>query len=205
MSQTAGIEHRQRTTLGEERIIEAARRLFMAHGFSAVTGDTLCSEARVSKSTLYKYFGDMTGVLTAVVINEGEIFDLSIDTSPATDAELWESLQGFGTRLLRLLNNPFALQLDRIIHEEARTQSGLAKAFYDNAYGKCHADITALIAYGQANGFIARTEPAEDLADHLISMWEGLKYVRARLGLIKKPFPAPEAWAKQCLDTLFHT
>ncbi|MEM7493421.1 MAG: TetR/AcrR family transcriptional regulator [Pseudomonadota bacterium] len=204
MSQTAAIEQRQRTTLGEERIIEAARRLFMAHGFSAVTGDKLCSEARVSKSTLYKYFGDMTGVLTAVVINEAEIFDLSIDTSPATDAELWESLQGFGTRLLRLLNNPFAMQLDRIVHEEARTQSGLAKAFYDNAYGKSHVDITALIAHGQTKGFIKRTEPAEDLADHLISMWESLKYVRARLGLIKKPFPAPEAWAKQCLETLFN-
>ncbi|MEL6324625.1 MAG: hypothetical protein AAFQ84_10400, partial [Pseudomonadota bacterium] len=77
------------------------------------------------------------------------------------------------------------------------------EAFYDNAYGKGHKDMTSLIAHGQAHRFVVRTEPAEDLADHLISMWEGLRFIRARLGLTNKPFETPEQWSRQCVETLF--
>lgn len=176
----------------------------MEHGFSAVSGDRLCREARVSKTTLYKYFGDMTGVLAAVVINEGEMFDLTVDTEPATEDAFWRAMTGYGTRLLRLLNRPFCIRLDRMLHEEARQHPGLAEAFYENAYGKGHRDMTALIAHGQMCGFVRRDEPATDLADHLISMWEGLRFIRARLGLTSKPYASPEAWSIQCVDTLFH-
>lgn len=192
-----------RASLSEERIIAAARKLFMDHGFSAVSGDQLCKEARVSKTTLYKYFGDMTGVLAAVVINEGEIFDLRVDTEPGTEDAFWTALEGYGTSLLTLLNRPFCIRLDRMLHEEARANPGLAEAFYENAYGQGHKDMTALIALGQAQGFVVRTEPAEDLADHLISMWEGLRFIRARLGLTNKPFETPEQWSRQCVETLF--
>ena len=193
----------QRLSLSEARIIAAARDLFMKHGFSAVSGDQLCKEARVSKTTLYKYFGDMTGVFVAVVVKEGEVYNLRVDTAPETEAAFWDALEGYGTRLLKLLNRPFCLRLDRMLHEEARANPGLAEAFYENAYGKGHRDIAVLIAHGVNEGFITRAESAEDLADHLISMWEGLRFIRARLGITNKPFENPEAWSKQCVETLF--
>lgn len=203
MSETQFHAHKQRTSLSEERILAAARKLFMDGGFSSVSVDQLCKEARVSKTTLYKYFGDMAGVLTAVVISEGEVFELRADTEPATEEAFWMELEGYGTRLLKLLNRPFCIRLDRMLHEEARTNPELAEAFYENAYGKGHRDMTALIAHGQSKRYIKRPETAEDLADHLISMWEGLKLIRARLGLTKRPFPEPEQWSKQCIKALF--
>lgn len=203
MKDTEFTQSKQSLSLSEARIIDAARKLFFANGFSAVSGDQLCKEARVSKTTLYKYFGDMPGVLAAVVINEGEMFDLRVETQPETEEAFWQALEGYGTRLLKLLNRPFCIRLDRILHEEARSNPELAEAFYDNAYGKAHRDMTALIAHGLEQGFIARKERAPDLADNLISMWEGLKFVRARLGLTKKPFPSPEKWSKHCVETLF--
>lgn len=175
----------------------------MEHGFAPVSVDRLCRKARVSKTTLYKYFGDMAGVLAAVVIDEGEMFDLRVETEPPTEEAFWDALCGYGIRLLTLLNEPFCIRLDQMLHEEARANPGLAKAFYENAYGKAHADMTALIAHGQRQGFVARPEPADDLADQLISMWEGLRFVRARLGLTDKPFEAPERWSRQCVETLF--
>ena len=203
MNDAAADQGEQRLSLSEERIIAAARDLFMKHGFSAVSGDQLCKEARVSKTTLYKYFGDMTGVFVAVVVKEGEVYDLRVDTTPETEAAFWEALEGYGARLLKLLNRPFCLRLDRMLHEEARANPGLAEAFYENAYGKAHRDMMALIGHGLEKGFITRKEPPEDLADNLISMWEGLRLVRARLGMTSKPFEAPEDWSKQCIDTLF--
>lgn len=186
----------------EQRIIEAARELFMAHGFSGVSGDLLCKTARVSKTSLYKYFGDMMGVFQAVVIAEGQMFDLSVDTEPEDEAAFWQALVGYGTRLLRLLNRPFCQQLDRMIHEEARQNRGLAEAFYENAYGKGHADVLALIKHGMDRGYISTDWSASDIADHLVSMWEGLPLVRTRLGLLAKPFPHPKKRVVNCIELL---
>lgn len=186
----------------EERILIAARELFLEYGFAGVSGDLLCKHARVSKTSLYKYFGDMAGVLIAVVSREGDLFELNVDTAPETEAAFWDELSGYGTRLLSLLNTPFCISLDRTMHEEARRNPELAKRFYENAYGRGHKDITQLVQHGLDRGFFKQTVSAEDLADHLISMWEGLRFVRTRLGLTERPFETPEAWSKQCIDLL---
>jgi len=187
----------------EERILVTARELFIENGFSGVSGDALCKAARVSKTSLYKYFGDMSGVLIAVVLREGDLFELNVDTRPSTEDAFWKELTGYGIRLLRLLNTPFCIQLDRTIHEEARRNPDLAKRFYENAYGRGHNDITALLQHGLDEGFVAHSASASDLADHLISMWEGLRFVRTRLGVDKVPFEDPEAWSAHCVNTLF--
>lgn len=188
----------------EERILVAARKLFIEKGFSGVSGDALCKAARVSKTSLYKYFGDMSGVLIAVVTREGDLFELNVDTKPQTESAFWEELTGYGTRLLNLLNTPFCIQLDRTMHEEARRNPDLAKRFYENAYGRGHDDITALIQHGVDQGFVQSSATASDLADHIISMWEGLRFIRTRLGVSEHPFEDPEAWSKHCVDTLFN-
>ena len=193
---------RKKRSLSEERIIKAARVLFMEHGFSAVSGDVLCREARVSKTSLYKYFGDMSGVLEAVLVEEGDIYQLDVDTRPETESAFWETLIGYGTNLLKLLNEPFCLSMDRTFHEEARSNPELARVFYDNAYGRGHRDIAALLEHGRRQGYFVHAAGSADLADNLISMWEGLKYIRARLGLTDTPFEEPRDWAVQCVATL---
>lgn len=187
----------------EERILITARELFIEKGFSGVSGDALCKAARVSKTSLYKYFGDMSGVLIAVVSREGDLFELNVDTRPSSEDAFWKELTGYGTRLLQLLNTPFCIQLDRTMHEEARRNPDLAKRFYDNAYGRGHDDITALLQHGLDEGFLAHPASASDLSDHLISMWEGLRFIRTRLGVDEVPFEDPEAWSAHCVNTLF--
>lgn len=188
----------------EERILIAARELFIEKGFSGVSGDALCKAARVSKTSLYKYFGDMSGVLIAVVTREGDLFELNVDTKPETEAAFWAELTGYGTRLLNLLNTPFCIQLDRTMHEEARRNPDLAKRFYENAYGRGHEDITALLQHGIESGFVQSKATASDLADHIISMWEGLRFIRTRLWVSERPFEDPEAWSQHCVDMLFY-
>jgi len=56
---------------------------------------------------------------------------------------------------------------------------------------------------GKQKGFITKPQKTEHLADNLISIWKGLSYVRARLGLTDKPYANPKKWAQQCLETLF--
>ncbi len=187
----------------ESRILDAARALFFADGFSAVSTDRLSKEAGVSKSSIYKYFGDMAGVFAAVVSREGDAYELGFHRLPETNSEFWRDLVAFGERLLTLLNQGFCIQLDRMLHEEARKQPELVRNFYDLAYGRGHVELAKVIAHGQARGFITKSGPPDALADNLLSMWEGLQVVRSRLGLSERPFTDPAAWAKHCVKALF--
>lgn len=185
------------------RILQAARALFFENGFSAVSTDALSRAAGVSKASIYKYFGDMHGVLAAVVGQEGD--SLSIDVVPMADTSeaFWQALITYGTNLLVLLNQDFCIQLDRMVHEETRQHPELIRIFYDAAYGRGHREITELVAHGQTKGFIRKPQSADALADNLASMWNGLAFTRTRLGLIDRPYESPAAWARQCVETLF--
>ncbi|MEO1423154.1 MAG: TetR/AcrR family transcriptional regulator [Pseudomonadota bacterium] len=194
---------RRQRTKPEVRVLDAARELFLAHGFSAVSTEALAKASGSSKATIYKYFGNMIGVLTALMQEEGDLFDLGADNSPGSASDFWKALVGYGNNLLTLLNNDFCIRLDRMMHEEARLQQELAEQFYAAAYGRGHREVTELIALGKAQGYVVHDLAAEDLADHLISLWEGLPFIRARLGLTDLPFANPSQRARRCVEILF--
>lgn len=187
----------------EARIVAAARELFLKDGFNATTTDTLCKAASVSKTTLYKYFGDMTGVLEAVVVAEGAQFRINRLEFATTRAAFWNDLIAFGARLMQLLNEDFCIQLDRMLHEEARSVPQLADRFFESTYAATHREVAAFIADGQIKGFVKTQGDPEDLSDYLVSMWEGRPYASARLGRTKHPFPNPAERARRCVETLF--
>ena len=185
------------------RIVRAARDLLLGEGYSAVSTDRLCKAAGVSKTTLYRYFGDMKGVLKAVVEAEGDVFTTDVTARSDTAKDFWRSLRQYGTNLLELLNSEFCIRFDRMMHEQARGNPDIVEEFYDAAYGRAHAELTDLIAHAKTQGFISKPQAADTLADNLLSMWEGLPYIRARLGLTDTPFDEPKRRVQQCIETLF--
>lgn len=187
----------------ETRILDAASELFLVHGFSSVSTDRLSKEAGVSKTSIYKYFGDMAGIFSAVVQRQGDLYELGFENFPGSETEFWDELIAFGTRLLTLLNGDFCIQFDRMLHEVNRTQPELMKRFYDLAYGRGHVEITKMLMHGKVSGFITKAQSAEALADNLICMWEGLGQVKARLGVTDHSCADPSGWARQCVETLF--
>jgi TetR/AcrR family transcriptional regulator, mexJK operon transcriptional repressor len=185
------------------RIVKTARELFFAEGYAAVTTDKLCKAAAVSKTSLYKYFGDMAGVLSAVVRVEGDAVIAGLLPEPRTEEEFWESLITYGRNLLTLLNQHDIVQLDRMLHEQARRHLDVSQTFYEGTYGRSHDELTAMIQFGRQQGFVKRTQASEQLAEHLFCMWAGLASVRTRLGLMQTPYPDPKTRSRDCVQTLF--
>ena len=186
-----------------DRILEAARTLFYKEGFSSVSTDRLAQEAKISKSSIYRYYGDMNGVLFAIFLMEGDRFAIPEDLEPENEAAFWKALFDYGANLLTLLNRPDILQLDRMLHEEARHHEGIVTIFYNSTFGRSHRELTRLITFGQQRGYVEQAEPADQLADHLICIWDGLGFTRARLGLQDKPHQDPKAWSQRCIEALF--
>lgn len=69
------------------RLIAAARKTFVTHGFQAAAGEEIVAKAGVTRGALYYQFGDMTGLFAAVadtVARElvAELFETTMSALP---------------------------------------------------------------------------------------------------------------------------
>ncbi|MDA5145852.1 helix-turn-helix domain containing protein [Streptomyces sp. AD681] len=68
----AGKPRRVRMTPGARRVLEAAERLFYAHGIHAVGVDLIAAEAGVTKKTLYDRFGSKEQIVVEYLAGRDE-------------------------------------------------------------------------------------------------------------------------------------
>jgi len=186
----------------QTRILRAARQLFFAQGFSAVSTDLLAREASVSKATLYKYFPSMTAVLQRVVEDEASVFEHDLDLQIETRQDFELLLVRFGERLLNFLNSAETIAFAQLMAEEARQQPDIAKVFYEAAYDRTQRNLAVIVELGMQRGFLSSTLTPLELAEQLLGMWEGFRFVRAQLGLTATPFQTPRTRAEQGVQTL---
>lgn len=197
---------RPRTDTGPgpaDRILAAAGALLFAKGMDGLTTDRLARDAKVSKSSIYKHYPDMAVLLEAVIAREAALISYGLPREPPHAGAYWTALKAYGANLLQLLNRPEVIRLDQLMHEQAHRHPDVARRFFEATYGRSMRELEAMLAYGVAHRFIRRkTDPRRD-AELLLSMWEGLAFGRARLGLTDRPFPDPTAWADACVDRLY--
>lgn len=186
------------------RILLAAKELFFSQGFASVSTDDLAQAASVSKATLYRHFEGLNGVLRAVVEAEVEGLEQGVPTDVETEEEFTEALVGFGSKLLRFLNQPEIIRFSQLMFEEARSHHDLARDFYSCAYGRTQDDLSRLIQQGIDLGYLRSEHSASDLAEQLLGLWEGFGFVRALLGLTSQPYENPEKRSRSCVRILLH-
>lgn len=185
-----------------DRILRAGRKLFFDLGFQRVSTDMIAKEASVSKSSLYKYFPNMSGLLKAVTEAEAVHFQAAEAKVVDTKGELRDELVRYGADLMRFLNRPEIIRFNQLMHEEARGNPDVAQAFYSAAYGQTLAHLEALFQQGFDKGFLSDSVSAEEMAMQIIGMWEGIPMVRVQMGMTKRPFPRPQEWSEKCADML---
>ena len=96
------IERKQRHA--RQRIVAAADELFAAHGFDAVSVNTIAERAEVGRTTFFRHFGDKQEVVFA---REQELLDLiageRVDIPEPGDSTPRTALEALEPVLLRLL------------------------------------------------------------------------------------------------------
>ncbi|MFC4505045.1 MULTISPECIES: TetR/AcrR family transcriptional regulator [Streptomyces] len=86
------------------RLLDAAARLIAEHGAAGVTMEAVAAAANVGKGTVFRRFGDRTGLLTALLDHSEQKMQAAFLTGPpplgpgATPAE---RLRAFGITMLR--------------------------------------------------------------------------------------------------------
>lgn len=96
------------------RLLDAAARLIAEHGAAGVTMEAVATAANVGKGTVFRRFGDRTGLLTALLDHSEKLFQAAFLSGPAPlgpGAEPVERLRAFGIAMLRRSVDQLDLQL----------------------------------------------------------------------------------------------
>jgi TetR/AcrR family transcriptional repressor of mexJK operon len=171
------------------QMLDAARRLFLAQGYGAVSMDAVARTAGVSKATLYAHFASkaaLFGMLMAdgcsqMLLPEENLF-------PAEVADLRPALEALGGRTLRFMLREDWLAIYRIAMAESVRFPELARSFYANGPVRTLARTRDWIAQQQAAGKVRADAEPEMAAQHLMALLRSALFLRATLGLP----PAPE-------------
>lgn len=114
------------------RILLAAAELFTAAGYAGVSMDDVQSRVGGSKSTLYRHFADKTDLFrSAVEMMIDERNRPVLDFRPG-EGDPQTTLTEFGRHFARIVLDPGAIAVHRLVVAEAERVPGLGQAFFEH-------------------------------------------------------------------------
>lgn len=164
---------RKLTPRGKERLetlTEMATDQFLAHGFNAVSLDTLIAMAGGSRRNIYERFGGKEGLFTEVVRLLCDELDRSLVELDLANVDPAEALMQFSLRSLEIVQDPRTLMLHRMMIAEGPRFPELAQAIYDHGHHRAILQLSTLIEGWQAEGYIIREREAEALATRFVNL-----------------------------------
>jgi TetR/AcrR family transcriptional repressor of mexJK operon len=117
-----------------ENIREAAANLFLEEGYERCSMDSIAAAAGVSKQTVYSHFENKDELFRCCIVKKVEMYDLRVRTSEHDDLE--SGLASFADGFLRLVSDPQAVKMWRLMVNEAEEHSRVAEMFYETGPGE---------------------------------------------------------------------
>jgi TetR/AcrR family transcriptional repressor of mexJK operon len=155
-----------------EAIIDAAQTLFSERGIEGVSIEAIAAASGVSKVTVYNHFPDKAAIFRTMILRETDRLGRLISETTASDGSLEERLNQFGVPLLRMLNEPCHVALDRTMSIEAQRSPEIGQIFFNAGPGRTLRLLTDLLADAVAKGEIRLDDPHTAARD-LMALWFG--------------------------------
>ena len=121
----------------EERILGAARKVFLERGFEGASIEEIAGAARSGKPTIYARFPSKEALFTAVVTQSVAANTARVETLTPTGATIEERLESVAVAVLQWILVGDVVGLMRVAIAEARRFPGLASSVY--GMGREHA------------------------------------------------------------------
>lgn len=155
------------------RLLDHTLRVLLRDGYRRFSMNAVATSARASKETLYRHFGDKTGLLHAALVRLAALIDplLAVDLDSATTPE--DRLRQLGLNYLHGCYLPEALALQRIAYADG--EHGLGPLFAEEITERATAIVEEeLRALGS-------DQPRRD-AEVFLGMIQGKLHERIMLG-----------------------
>src|SRR5262245_25369938 len=145
-------------------VVDAARTLFLRHGYAGTTMDEIAALAGLTKRTVYNNYGDKDAlfrVITADTIAVADAFvrDMRDAFAGVGAAELPAALDAFGRRLALGIVRPEVVAIRRLLIGGARGFPGLAAQYFDRAPGQVMTTLAARFDHLTKAGLLRADDP----------------------------------------------
>ena len=129
----------------EERILDAARKVFLERGFEGASVDEIADVARAGKPTIYARFPGKEALFGAVMARKVRENIGSFERITPTGATLEERLTGIATAILRKILTAETVGLCRATAAEARRFPDLAASVHRMARERASEAVARLL------------------------------------------------------------
>ncbi len=162
-----------------ESIREAAANLFLKEGYERCSMDSIAAAAGVSKQTVYSHFENKDELFRSCIAGKCQLYDLSVE--PSTEKSLEDGLASFADGLLRLISDPQAVKMWRLMMTEAEGHSRVAGMFYETGP---EASIASLEAFLEQHRERLEIDDFDAAARTFVSLTKDCYQDRVLLGII---------------------
>jgi TetR/AcrR family transcriptional repressor of mexJK operon len=162
-----------------QSISQAAAELFLTEGYDRCSMDSIAAAAGVSKQTVYSHFANKDELFRHCITGKCEMYDLHVDTSGHGDLEA--GLAAFADGFLRLISDPQAVRMWRLVMNEAEDHRHVAEMFHENGP---EASIAALSAFLERHRDRLDTTDFEGAARTFIGLTADCYHNRILIGVI---------------------
>ena len=192
----------------QSAVLAEALRLLVEGGDKAVTTAGLARAANCSNESLYKWFGDRDGLLSAMISYQAsKVRTFERPGERLTAASLRDHLDTFARDLLDVLAGDVSLALNRLaIGQSSRDGSKLGTLLLERGRRQIDRRARALLDAGQRDGLLRFTD-GEDAYRTLYGLIVSDLHVRMLLGEAPQPsnFGSRAEKAVQAFLTLYGT
>ena len=173
-------------------ILDAARTVFLRHGYVGASMDEVASLARVSKQTVYKHFADKQRLFTEVItadIRAAEQRSDDVVEGLADTADLAGDLREIARRLVTVVTQPHLVRLRQVVIGEADRFPELARTWYASGPRRSYRRLAERFARLTEQGRLNTPDPL--LAAQQFT-WLALSVPLNRAMFDPEPYPEEE-------------
>ena len=162
-------------------ILDAAKRMFVQHGFDRVSMDQIAAEAGVSKLTVYSHFGDKDSLFAEAVRTHCEQGMPMRLFEPDPDVPLRDRLMANGEAFFAMVMSPEAIAGHRILCSPQLCGSGLPELAWKAGPQRTKEVFAALLERRIAAGELEIDDP-DRAAGHFFTLLKGDPHAQAVAG-----------------------
>ncbi len=140
-----------------QAVLDAALDELLEHGYEQVTMASIARRAGASKETLYNWFGNRTGLFTALIEANADGSATRVSAALADDTDPIATLTGYAAGLLTLLTSPPSVALNRA----AMTDLELAEVLLASGRHRIGPVVEHYLAQLHERSVIHAPDPAE--------------------------------------------
>lgn len=165
-----------------QAILDAAKRAFLAHGYSGASMEAIAEAAPVSKPTLYSHFNGKQELFAAVIAGQCESLLLTLARSQTELTDPASGLKNIARAFVDLIYADEALNLYRLIISEQQNFPELGVLVYQSGPEPLLKKLSSYLAELAASGALKIPDVATS-SRLFLSMLKGDEHLRCLLGM----------------------